>query len=135
MKLHIDIQTGQLNAIIAKLRRKDVTIPLRQAAVYIEGSTRQNFVLEKDPNGTPWQPLAASTLARKSSGKILTETGRLVNSISHSVSGNTARVYTNVEYAPYLQFGTKYMPARPFMGIGRQDQQNIEQIFGNYFKP
>ena len=34
------------------------------------------------------------------------DTGRLRNSISHQVEGNTVAVGTNVEYAPYLEFGT-----------------------------
>lgn len=34
------------------------------------------------------------------------DTGRLRNSISHQVDGETVYVGTNVEYAPYLEFGT-----------------------------
>lgn len=34
------------------------------------------------------------------------DTGRLRNSISHQVDENTVYVGTNVEYAPYIEFGT-----------------------------
>lgn len=34
------------------------------------------------------------------------DTGRLRNSISHQVDDETVYVGTNVEYAPYLEFGT-----------------------------
>lgn len=34
------------------------------------------------------------------------DTGRLRNSISHEVDDDTVYVGTNVEYAPYLEFGT-----------------------------
>lgn len=34
------------------------------------------------------------------------DTGRLRNSIGHEVEGNTVAVGTDVEYAPYLEFGT-----------------------------
>lgn len=34
------------------------------------------------------------------------DTGRLRNSISHQVDDNTVYIGTNVEYAPYLEFGT-----------------------------
>ena len=34
------------------------------------------------------------------------DTGRLKNSFRHKVKGDTAEVYTNVEYAPYVEFGT-----------------------------
>jgi HK97 gp10 family phage protein len=34
------------------------------------------------------------------------DTGRLRASITHQVRGNTAIIGTNVQYAPYLEFGT-----------------------------
>lgn len=35
------------------------------------------------------------------------DTGRLRNSIAHAVKGDAAYIGTNVEYAPYVEFGTK----------------------------
>lgn len=45
------------------------------------------------------------------------DTGRLRNSISHAVDpiGNAAYIGTNVEYAPYVEFGTSKMAPRPFL--------------------
>ena len=43
------------------------------------------------------------------------DTGRLRNSISHTHDKNTAYIYTNVEYAPYVEMGTKKMAARPYL--------------------
>lgn len=34
------------------------------------------------------------------------DTGRLRNSVTHAVKDNTMYVGTNVEYAPYIEFGT-----------------------------
>ena len=34
------------------------------------------------------------------------DTGRLMGSITVNVEGNTAEIGTNVEYAPYVEFGT-----------------------------
>jgi len=34
------------------------------------------------------------------------DTGNLRNSITHKVAGNDAYIGTNVEYAPYVEFGT-----------------------------
>ena len=42
-------------------------------------------------------------------------TGNLRNSISHDHDGSSAYVGTNVEYAPYVELGTKRMKARPFI--------------------
>lgn len=43
------------------------------------------------------------------------DTGRLRNSISHSASGNSAYIGTNVEYAPYVEMGTSRMSAKPYL--------------------
>jgi phage gpG-like protein len=76
-------------------------------------------------NKTPWAPLAASTLKdRKRKGFDLSSILRrssgdagLLGSIlsSTSIDGSTVTIGTNKHYAPYLQFGTSKMPARPFL--------------------
>lgn len=43
------------------------------------------------------------------------DTGRLRDSIEHEVNGRTLRVGTNVEYAVYVEEGTRYMDAEPFL--------------------
>lgn len=40
------------------------------------------------------------------------KTGRLAGSISHQISSNKGKVFTNVQYAPFVEYGTKYMEAR-----------------------
>lgn len=40
------------------------------------------------------------------------DTGRLRNSISHAVNGDTAFIGTNVEYAPYVELGHHQEPGR-----------------------
>lgn len=45
--------------------------------------------------------------------------GQLRNSINNEKAGRLKReVGTNVRYAPFLEFGTSKMAARPFMGLG-----------------
>lgn len=43
------------------------------------------------------------------------DTGRLRNSITHTHDKNTAYVGTNVEYAPYVEMGTKNTKAQPYL--------------------
>ena len=43
------------------------------------------------------------------------DTGRLRGSISHAVSGDDVYIGTNVEYAPYVELGTRRMASRPFL--------------------
>lgn len=47
----------------------------------------------------------------------MVQTGRLLNSISYELEKENLilTVGTNVYYAPYLEFGTKRMQARPFL--------------------
>lgn len=54
------------------------------------------------------------------------DTGRLRNSITHERSDDelSARVGTNVEYAPYQEFGTVRMNAQPFLHPAAEGQRN-----------
>ena len=43
------------------------------------------------------------------------DTGNLRNSITHAVEGISAYIGTNVEYAPYVEYGTSKTRAQPFL--------------------
>jgi HK97 gp10 family phage protein len=43
------------------------------------------------------------------------DTGNLRNSISHTVKKDTAYIGTNVEYAPYVEFGTSKTKPQPYL--------------------
>lgn len=62
------------------------------------------------------------------------DTGRLKSSITYEVKENfweiNGYVGTDVEYAPYLEFGTKKMPSYPFLLPALYDSKaNIMKIF------
>lgn len=44
-----------------------------------------------------------------------TDTGRLANDIKADIQGKNATVFTDVEYAPFLEFGTRTIEPRPFL--------------------
>ena len=60
------------------------------------------------------------------------DTGMLRASITSTGSGSEYEIGTNVEYAPFVEYGTKYMAARPFLfpafekGV-RDLQKNIKK--------
>lgn len=53
------------------------------------------------------------------------DTGNLRNSITHTTDDEYAYIGTNVEYAPYVEFGTsKHPEERPFLRNAIQNNQN-----------
>ena len=71
---------------------------------YKDNSQQILTALEKGiKNGLEAIGLTAETYAKKATP---VDTGRLRNSISHSVDGEAAYIGSNVEYAPYVELGT-----------------------------
>jgi phage virion morphogenesis protein len=67
--------------------------------------------------------------------KILIQSGRLRNSISARRDGSKVAVGTNLVYAAIHQFGGLAgrgrgvrIPARPYLGISKADEAEIERI-------
>ena len=52
------------------------------------------------------------------------DTGRLRNSIAHAqVDSHTESVGSNVEYAPYVELGTRYQRAQPYLRPAVEDHR------------
>lgn len=59
------------------------------------------------------------------------DTGRLRNSITHTVQGDSAYIGTNVEYAPYVEMGTSRMKAQPYLKPAVQNHMNEYKSLAN----
>ena len=71
---------------------------------YKDNSKQVLSALEKGiKNGLEAIGLTAETYAKKETP---VDTGRLRNSISHTVDGEAVYIGSNVEYAPYVELGT-----------------------------
>ncbi len=111
-------------------------------------STHMRFVSQKSPEGEAWEPLNPEYAKGKRNSRILTESGRLRNSINDQAGNDWVRVGTNVLYAAAHQFGVTIkprksdhlyfrmngalyvmdevtLPDRPFLGISRDDEDMI----------
>ena len=66
-------------------------------------------------------------------GKPLMDTGRLYQSVVAHVANDSLQVGTNVSYAPYHQFGTEHIPARPFLGVSDDLLASLQEITLAYF--
>ena len=65
------------------------------------------------------------------------DTGRLRNSITHSVAQQEDSVYigTNVEYAPYVEYGTRRTKAQPYLKPAVQDHaEEYKRIAESFLK-
>ncbi|EHS51501.1 phage virion morphogenesis protein [Rhizobium sp. PDO1-076] len=131
------------------------TTPLMRAiGVGIVGSTHMRFVSQKSPDGQAWQTLNQDYAETKRNSRILTESGRLRDSINARATSDEVRVGTNVIYGGIHQLGgtikpkngealvfrmgdrvifakSVTLPARPYLGISSQDETMVaETVFG-----
>lgn len=109
----------------------DTTDILDEAAALLLNRLRRNFLTETDPEGKKWEQ---SNAARRRSetgrgGGTLFDTGKLFRSIQlFSVGPNERSIATDVEYAPYHQYGTAKLPERIFMGFSEADAILAQQV-------
>lgn len=57
------------------------------------------------------------------------DSGQLRRSITHKVDKNEGEVYTNVEYAPYVEYGTGLFSTK---GNGRNSKWTYKDVEGNW---
>jgi phage virion morphogenesis protein len=88
-------------------RLGDLTTPLNDIAEYLHQSTDDRFRQQVAPDGSPWAPLAPSTLARKKGSQILRDKGTLQDTLRHSVSKNELSFGTDRPYGATHQLGGK----------------------------
>lgn len=128
------------------------TEPLMDAiGTGVAGSTHMRFATQTDPEGASWTALNPGYAAGKRNSRILTESGRLRDSINAQSSKNEARVGTNLVYSAIHQFGgtitpkssshlffriggvpvaakSVTIPARPYLGISADDETMIANV-------
>ncbi len=121
--------------------------------------TKERIREEKAPDGSNWPALHPVTLDnRRSKSGILRETGELFRSIHKNASAAKAEVGTNLNHprvwvnqygatikprrVPFLliphmggKLATKQVsiPARPYIGIGREDEELVKETLEGYF--
>jgi len=121
---------AKLAAAAKRLRRGDQfdAAFVRIAAESMHAQTVLCFRLQRDPYGTPWKPLAASTIRGRRKGtrkgakgrgpQILVDTGVLRNSMNSRILGpRRFAVGSPMKYAQFHQEGAADIPARPFLPV------------------
>lgn len=120
--LSIEELQGKLERLSKALENK--TPLLRRIANTLQNVTEESFDKQASLFGEKWKPNAPKTLQKKRGNKILIQSGLLSQSFTQKVTGSSAQVGTNKQYAAIHQFGGKAgrnkrvtIPARPFMPI------------------
>lgn len=126
-------------------KSKNTQVLMTAIGAALVSSTEERIATEKQsPSGTPWQSLNAKyqqQKAKKSSGGILEREGLLLNSILSDADNDSVTWGSSQEYAAIHQFGGNFlafgkydalMPARPFLGISREDRNVIRELAEAY---
>lgn len=119
---------------------------LKTIGLALEANIRERWDRETDPEGNRWQPLKASTIKRKIRKrkplKILLQDDHLRFTISSQADDSTLVVGSPQKYAAIHQLGGPagrkgrqfQMPARPFLGISKQDEADIMDEIKQHLK-
>ena len=126
-------------------RLGDLTEPMQEAAAALLDSTHQAFEDEADPiTGDPWEPLSDLYLKnnpKRAGGKKLRDTNILYTTIVSDYGTDWAEVGTNLQdYAAIHHFGgtadmpagPKGIPARPYLGLSPQHEQDLLEFLSDY---
>ena len=117
-------------------RLSDLTPAFRDIGEAMLNSTRERFNTQTAPDGTPWKPLSPKYQQKKerNKDKILTLYGHLRGTLNYRVGPNEARIGTPLSYGGDHQFGLprKRIPARPFLGLSKSDEQELLDILNDH---
>ena len=128
----------------------DMTPAMRDIGEHLLNTTRERFVDQKAPDGKPWATLTPTTRERKrrNKDKILTLEGYLRGNLAYRAGADQVEVGSPSIYAGTHQFGARKgafgktargapipwgdIPARPFLGLSDDDQDEIGRIVARY---
>jgi len=147
--LDVTIDQSQVGRVLGELAQRlgDLTTPFNDIAEYLHQSTDERFRSKVAPDGSPWAPLSAVTLARKKGPGILREKGTLQDTLRKQVTSTELAFGTDRPYGAVHQFGQKKgasgsakgrpipwgdIPARPYLGLSAEDGTEVLLIIHDY---
>ena len=141
VRIHITLDDAPVRDALDRLSRAstDLTPLMRDIGEHLLNTTRERFVEQKAPDGSPWAPLSETTKKRKrrNKGKILTERGFLRGNLAYQAGSSEVQVGSPSIYAGTHQFGSTTqrrripwgdIPARPFLGLSDDDEAEIRAL-------
>jgi len=163
MQFTIEFQAEHLTAVLEAVRR-EIATPAEMLGSIGESLFRVNQERHDqglDPEGKPWEPLAASTLAEgKRKGGPLNKTGRMLANFHYQVQGDNLRIgfdqgdgfkaifhqdgsrahVITAKKGKALKFGGLFrkrvnhpgLPARRLVGFPESDQQLVGDVTADH---
>lgn len=144
--IEIKIESTRVTHALARLARagNDMSPVMKAIGEALVKSTHEHFDKGTTPTGQPWEKNSDVTLARKKETRpLFGETGLLSQLIHYEAGPRQVIVGSPMEYAAMQQFGGKRsrfpnlwgdIPARPFLGISKQDGRNIVYTVHGYLR-
>lgn len=101
---------------------------------YLIESTQARFDVQQSPDGEPWLPLSPRYARRKpkNADRILVLDALMRDTLAYNAGPREMEFGTNRIYAATHQFGRGNIPARPFLGISDDDENEILKLLRDY---
>lgn len=146
-KVEIVLSDSPVLQVLGSLLDKldDLSEPMNDIAAVLESATEGAFEAEADPvTGQAWTSLSDAYLKanpKRQGGKILqASAGGLAASVTADSGDFWAAIGSNKIYAAIHQFGgtddmpagPAGIPARPYLGVSREDEQSMLGFLGGY---
>lgn len=128
VQITVTADTASVERALTRLRRRIGNLqPVMQiVGETVASSTKLRFNKEQAPDGKAWKK---SQRAIREGGTTLIDTGRLRGSIISVADDDGVDIGTlDVPYGPFHQLGTRRMPARPFLGLSDNDEDDVLRI-------
>lgn len=152
-QVEILFESQEVDSAIAGLLHAvgDLTPFYKDVGEHLVNTTRRRFEDSTAPDGTPWAPNSAVTLARKKGTKpLIGETRELSTAIHYVIDADGLMVGSNKIYAAAQQFGMVRgyagqnkrnapipwgdIPAREFLGLSEADETEILALAIDHLK-
>jgi phage virion morphogenesis protein len=105
---------------------------------HLLNATHDRWERQIDPDGNPWAALDPKTLRykKKNKDKILVLEGYMRDTLAYNTTSFSLELGTNLIQGATHQFGdeTRNIPARPFLGITEEDEQEIIAILHDHYQ-
>lgn len=142
-KVEVELKDNALRDALLRASDVDLAPFWRDVGEHVLRRTQDRFDRQEAPDGTPWAPLAESTLKQKRKKgkpdtKLLYDGDLRRFRYQVSEDGQELLVGSGVIHAGYHQTGTKNkdkserMPARPFVGLENGDEDVILDILRDH---